>query len=70
MSEKDKGFRIQLSEKERDLVERICKETGLTAKQGIELAILHFFKKHDTELFEKAKQYVNPEVLRVLEKEV
>lgn len=69
MSEKEKRVRIDLPKRERKLLGELCEETGLTLDQGLALAMLYFFEKHDQELFEKAKRGVDPAVVHVFEKE-
>ena len=65
MSERVK---VELPKRDRELLERLCKETGLTAEQGLEMALLCFFSKRDPELFEEIKRIVDPAVLREYEK--
>jgi len=58
---------ILLDKKTYKLLEAEAKKDGLTVTQEIEVATLHFFKKHEPELFEKLKQEVDAAVLRVFE---
>lgn len=61
-------MKLPLSKAEYKSLEKAAKKDGLTVDQEAVLALLYFFKEHDTALFEEAKKLVDPKVLQVLEK--
>ena len=61
-------MKLPLSKGEYEAFQKLAEKDGLTVDQEVQLALLNFFKEHDTALFEKAKKHVDPKVLQMLER--
>lgn len=61
-------MKLPLTKEEYSLLQKSAEGHGLTVDQEAQLAILYFFKAHDTALLAGAKRAVDSEVLQVFEK--
>lgn len=61
-------MKLPLSKAEYKLFQKLAEKDGLTVDQEVQVALLHYFKKHDLTIFDMAKKHVDPEVLQAFER--